>query len=128
MRSDTVKKGFERAPHRSLLKGTGNYTDGDIDKPFIAICNSFVEIIPGHAHLDKNLLGLPWFPRKPGLSLVESISRAGGLTDNADLQGAVVLREGRVAEDGQYRGEGLRRRHRVRHERVWDSPCPPVDR
>ena len=53
MRSDQIKKGVERAPHRSLLKGTGNYTDSDIDKPFIAVVNSFVEIIPGHAHLDK---------------------------------------------------------------------------
>jgi dihydroxy-acid dehydratase len=53
MRSDLIKRGVERAPHRSLLKGTGNFTDGDLDKPFIAIVNSFVEIIPGHAHLDK---------------------------------------------------------------------------
>ena len=53
MRSDLIKKGVERAPHRSLLKGTGNFTDADIDKPFIAVVNSFVDIIPGHAHLDK---------------------------------------------------------------------------
>lgn len=53
MRSDTVKKGFERAPHRSLLKATGNFKDGDEDKPFIGICNSFIEIIPGHTHLDE---------------------------------------------------------------------------
>jgi dihydroxy-acid dehydratase len=53
MRSDLVKRGVERAPHRSLLKGTGNYTDADLDKPFIAVVNSFVEIVPGHAHLDK---------------------------------------------------------------------------
>ncbi len=53
MRSDLVKKGVERAPHRSLLKGTGNFTDADIDKPLIAVVNSFVEIVPGHAHLDK---------------------------------------------------------------------------
>ena len=53
MRSDMIKKGVERAPHRSLLKGTGNFTDADIDKPFIAVVNSFVDIIPGHAHLDK---------------------------------------------------------------------------
>ncbi len=53
MRSDLIKRGVERAPHRSLLKGTGNYTDADLDKPFIAVVNSFVEIIPGHAHLDK---------------------------------------------------------------------------
>ena len=52
MRSDTVKKGFERAPHRSLLKATG-VTDADMGKPFIALCNSFVEIIPGHVHLNR---------------------------------------------------------------------------
>jgi dihydroxy-acid dehydratase len=52
MRSDTVKKGFERAPHRSLLKATG-VTDADMGKPFIAVCNSFVEIIPGHVHLNR---------------------------------------------------------------------------
>ena len=51
MRSDTVKLGFERAPHRSLLKATGNFTDADQNKPFIAIVNSHVDIIPGHAHL-----------------------------------------------------------------------------
>ena len=53
MRSDRIKRGAERAPHRSLLKATGNYSDDDLDKPFIAIANSYVDIIPGHAHLDK---------------------------------------------------------------------------
>jgi dihydroxy-acid dehydratase len=52
MRSDLIKKGFERAPHRSLLRACG-VKDGDFDKPFIGICNSFVEIIPGHVHLQK---------------------------------------------------------------------------
>ncbi len=52
MRSDTVKKGVTRAPHRSLLKATGNFVDGDQEKPFIAIACSHVDIIPGHAHLD----------------------------------------------------------------------------
>ena len=52
MRSDTIKRGFERSPHRSLLKATGNFTDADQDKPFIAIACSHVDIIPGHAHLD----------------------------------------------------------------------------
>jgi dihydroxy-acid dehydratase len=51
MRSDLIKQGFERAPHRALLKATGNYSDADLNKPFIAICNSHVDIIPGHAHL-----------------------------------------------------------------------------
>ena len=52
MRSDIVKKGFERAPHRSLLWATNQVkSPEDFDKPFIGICNSFVEIIPGHVHL-----------------------------------------------------------------------------
>jgi dihydroxy-acid dehydratase len=52
MRSDTVKKGFQRAPHRGLLRACG-LTDADIDKPFIGIANSFSEIVPGHVHLNK---------------------------------------------------------------------------
>ena len=51
-RSDTVKKGFERAPHRSLLRATGAIQeDADFDKPFIGICNSYIDLIPGHVHL-----------------------------------------------------------------------------
>lgn len=51
--SDTIKKGYTRAPHRSLLRATGVIqSEEDWDKPFIAIANSFVQIIPGHAHLD----------------------------------------------------------------------------
>ncbi len=52
MRSDKIKKGVDRAPHRSLLRATG-VKEEDFDKPFIGICNSFVEIIPGHIHLNK---------------------------------------------------------------------------
>jgi dihydroxy-acid dehydratase len=54
MRSDTIKRGFERAPHRSLLRATGQIRDRrDFDKPFVAVCNSYVDIIPGHAHLQE---------------------------------------------------------------------------
>ncbi|HNR31612.1 MAG TPA: dihydroxy-acid dehydratase, partial [Candidatus Hydrogenedentes bacterium] len=54
MRSDAVKRGYERAPHRSLLWATGRIqSEKDFDKPFIAICNSFTEIVPGHVHLDE---------------------------------------------------------------------------
>ena len=52
MRSDEVKKGHNRAPHRSLLRATG-LKDDDFDKPFIGVANSFIEIIPGHFFLDK---------------------------------------------------------------------------
>ncbi len=54
MRSDTIKKGFEKAPHRSLLRATGVVSSNeDLKKPFIGICNSFIELIPGHAHLQE---------------------------------------------------------------------------
>jgi len=54
MRSDTIKKGFERAPHRSLLRATGVIeSEADFGKPFIAICNSHIDCIPGHAHLNE---------------------------------------------------------------------------
>ncbi|HEV7994550.1 MAG TPA: dihydroxy-acid dehydratase [Gemmatimonadaceae bacterium] len=51
MRSDTIKRGIERAPHRSLLRATGQVKDGEWDRPFVAVCNSYVDIIPGHVHL-----------------------------------------------------------------------------
>jgi dihydroxy-acid dehydratase len=51
MRSDLMKKGFERAPHRSLFKAMG-YTDREIAQPMIGVVNSFNEIIPGHIHLN----------------------------------------------------------------------------
>jgi len=50
MKSDVVKKGIERAPHRSLLYALG-CTRSDMDKPFIGIINSYSEIVPGHIHL-----------------------------------------------------------------------------
>jgi dihydroxy-acid dehydratase len=54
MRSDLIKKGIERAPHRSLLKATGVIkSDGDFEKPFIGICNSYTDLIPGHVHLNE---------------------------------------------------------------------------
>src|SRR5580765_5186394 len=67
--SDTIKKGTIRAPHRSLLRATGVVqSDADFDKPFIAVCNSFVQIIPGHAHLDV-----------VGKKVRDSIYAAGGI-------------------------------------------------
>jgi len=52
MRSDKTKKGIERAPNRSLLRATG-LTDAEMERPFIAVVNSWTELIPGHIHLDK---------------------------------------------------------------------------
>ena len=67
MRSDTIKKGIERAPHRSLLKATG-VTDEDFKKPFIGVVNSYIDLIPGHVHLQE-------FGRK----VKESVRKAGGV-------------------------------------------------
>jgi dihydroxy-acid dehydratase len=66
MRSDTVKKGFQRAPHRGLLRACG-LSDADMDKPFIGIANSFCEIVPGHVHLNQ-----------VGRVVKETIRQAGG--------------------------------------------------
>jgi len=69
MRSDIVKRGTDRAPHRSLLRATGAIrSESDFDKPFIAVCNSYVDIIPGHAHLQEF-----------GRIVKEAIREAGGV-------------------------------------------------
>src|SRR3990172_228100 len=67
MRYDQIKKGFERAPHRALLKATG-VKDEDFSKPFIAIVNSYVDIVPGHVHLQD-------FGRR----IKEAVREAGGM-------------------------------------------------
>jgi len=50
MKSDAVKRGIERAPHRSLLHALG-VTSAEMDKPFVGVVNSFTEVVPGHIHL-----------------------------------------------------------------------------
>ncbi|MCC2683960.1 MAG: dihydroxy-acid dehydratase [Paenibacillaceae bacterium] len=67
MRSDMIKKGFDRAPHRSLLRAAG-VKEEDFNKPFIAVCNSYVDIIPGHVHLQEF-----------GKIVKEAIREAGGV-------------------------------------------------
>ena len=52
MRSDQVKKGHDKAPHRSLFRATGVKTE-DFDKPFIGVANSYIDIIPGHFFLQE---------------------------------------------------------------------------
>ena len=52
MRSDKIKKGIKRAPHRSLLRACG-VTDAEMERPFIGIANSFTDIVPGHIHLKQ---------------------------------------------------------------------------
>lgn len=69
MRSDLIKKGFDKAPHRSLLKATGVIkSDEDFKKPFIGICNSYIDIIPGHVHLQEF-----------GKIVKEAVRQAGGV-------------------------------------------------
>jgi dihydroxy-acid dehydratase len=54
LRSDIIKRGIEKSPHRSLLKATGTIkSDADFDKPFIGVCNSYTDLIPGHVHLQE---------------------------------------------------------------------------
>ncbi len=65
MNSDKVKSGTERAPHRSLLRATG-VESSDFAKPFIGVCNSFTQIIPGHVHLDEVSRYIKNYIRKAG--------------------------------------------------------------
>lgn len=67
MRSDMITKGFDRAPHRSLLRAAG-VKDEDFGKPFIAVCNSYIDIVPGHVHLQEF-----------GKLVKEAIREAGGV-------------------------------------------------
>lgn len=50
MRSDEIKHGVARAPHRSLLRALG-VTDAEMKRPFVGVANSFSEVVPGHLHL-----------------------------------------------------------------------------
>ena len=52
MRSDKMKKGIEKAPHRSLFKAIGMLPE-ELERPIIGIANSAIELIPGHIHLDR---------------------------------------------------------------------------
>jgi dihydroxy-acid dehydratase len=52
LRSNMIKSGFDRAPHRSLLRAAG-VKDEDFNKPFIAVVNSYIDIVPGHVHLQE---------------------------------------------------------------------------
>lgn len=77
MRSDTIKKGFERTPNRSLLWASGVVKkEDDFSKPFIAVVNSFTTFIPGHAHLDEL-----------GRIAVAAVRKAGGVPLYVDTIG-----------------------------------------
>ena len=67
MRSDMIKRGAERAPHRSLLRATGSIeSEDDFNKPFVAIANSYTDCIPGHAHLNEIGALIKRFVREAG--------------------------------------------------------------
>ncbi len=69
MRSDLIKKGFDKAPHRSLLRATGVIKEeNDFNKPFIGVCNSYIDLIPGHVHLQEL-----------GKKVKDAIRQAGGV-------------------------------------------------
>ena len=70
MRSDLMKRGIEKAPHRSLFKAMG-YTQTEIDRPLIGVVNSANEIIPGHIHLDKIAEGVKAGIRTAGGTPIE---------------------------------------------------------
>ena len=65
MRSDIMKKGLERAPHRGLMMATG-IKRSDISKPFIGVCNSYTNIVPGHCHLKRSVKSSATPSAKPG--------------------------------------------------------------
>ncbi|MCE4050629.1 MULTISPECIES: dihydroxy-acid dehydratase [Bacillaceae] len=67
LRSNMIKKGFDRAPHRSLLRAAG-VKEEDFNKPFIAVVNSYIDIVPGHVHLQEF-----------GKIVKEAIREAGGV-------------------------------------------------
>ncbi len=69
MKSDTIKSGYTRAPHRSLLRATGVIkSEEDFAKPFIGVANSYTDIIPGHVHLQRL-----------GVTVKAAIREAGGV-------------------------------------------------
>lgn len=65
MRSDRIKKGLERTPHRSLLKALG-FTEEELEKPLIGIANSYNEIVPGHIHLRQIVEAVKYGIREAG--------------------------------------------------------------
>ncbi len=67
LRSSMITKGVDRAPHRSLLRAAG-VKEEDFGKPFIAVCNSYIDIVPGHVHLQEF-----------GKIVKEAIREAGGV-------------------------------------------------
>ncbi|HEY1121656.1 MAG TPA: dihydroxy-acid dehydratase, partial [Haloferula sp.] len=100
--SDTIKKGAIRAPHRSLLRATGAIrSEDDWNKPFIAVANSFVQIIPGHAHLDV-----------VGRKVREAIRAAGGVPFEFNCIGV---------DDGIAMGHGGMRYSLASREIIADS-------
>ncbi len=70
MRSDDVKKGIARAPHRSLFKAMG-YTDEEIAQPLVGVVNAKSEVVPGHIHLDQLVAAVKTGVRMGGCTPIE---------------------------------------------------------
>jgi dihydroxy-acid dehydratase len=79
MRSDQIRKGTEKAPHRALLKSLG-LQDDDIAKPLIGVANSYTNIVPGHIHLRtigeavKEVSSLRVLPFEPTIAVCDGIA------------------------------------------------------
>ncbi|MDR3162257.1 MAG: dihydroxy-acid dehydratase [Helicobacteraceae bacterium] len=100
MRSDVIKRGYERTPHRALLRATG-LKDEDFDKPFIGIANSAIDIIPGH-----------FFLREYAAIVKEEIVKAGGVAFEFNTIGV---------DDGIAMGHGGMRYSLPSRELIADS-------
>ena len=98
MRSDIIKKGFEHAPHRGLLRATGAIlSEEDFNKPFIAIANSHIDIIPGHAHLNEAMFS---DIRKAGYVINDGIHEPGVFAIAAPVFNAQGVNLGAIAVSG----------------------------
>ena len=84
MKSDTVTKGKQQAPHRSLLNALG-LTPEEMERPLVGIVSSYNEIVPGHMNLDK---------------IVDAVSPKGSTTLALSPGGAITLRSLKVSLDG----------------------------
>ena len=97
MRSDMIKVGVDKAPARGLLYATGQVKSAkDMQKPFIAICNSYIDIVPGHVHLReladvakeaiREMGGIP-FELTPNKETIEAMEEAKRMTYDSSVKG-----------------------------------------
>jgi dihydroxy-acid dehydratase len=119
MRSDLMKKGLERAPHRSLFKAMG-YTDEEIARPLIGVVNSANEIIPGHIHLGlitQDVQAVMKQISKLGVIDLKAMTVTGNSV-GVNLKRAAVLNSDVIRTlDNPYSLEGRRHSHPEREHR-----------